>query len=71
MSKGKSTADLLRENKTALIVIAVALFLIELEIFAVAALKSGEKQKLQIRDSEGALVHEADGKNLSEFKKYY
>lgn len=71
MSKGKSTADLLRENKTAVIVIAVALFLIELEIFAVAALKSGEKYKLQIRDAQGNLVHETDGENLSDFKKYY
>jgi hypothetical protein len=59
------------ENKTVFIVIAIALFLIELEIFAVAAMKSGRDYKLQVLDQSGNLIHETDGKNLSDFNKYY
>ncbi len=70
MSK-KNVASLLLENKTVFIVIAIALFLIELEIFAVAAMKSGENSRLQILDKKGNVVHETDGKTLSDFNKYY
>ena len=42
MSK-KNLMAILRENRTLLIVIAVGLFLIELEIFVIAAMKSGNK----------------------------
>ncbi|MEZ4529328.1 MAG: hypothetical protein R2941_25745 [Desulfobacterales bacterium] len=67
----KNIADLVRENKTVFIIIAVVLFLIELEIFAVAAMKAGRKQWLQILDKNGNVIHVTDGKNLSEFNKYY
>ncbi len=67
----RTITSLLRENKTVLIVIGVILFLIELEIFAVAAMKSGRKSWLQIIDRNGNVIHETDGKNLSDFNKYY
>lgn len=70
MSK-KNVADIIRENKTVFIVIAVALFLIELEIFAVAVMKSGRKSWLQVLDNKGNIVHETDGDSLSDFNKYY
>lgn len=70
MSK-KSFRTLIRENKTLVIIIAVALVLIELEIFALAAMKSGRKSWLQVLDAKGGVIHETDGKNLSEFNKYY
>lgn len=66
-----SIASLLKENKTVFIIIAVVLFLIELEIFAVAAMKSGRKAYLQILDENGTVIHETDGKSLSDFNKYY
>ena len=61
----------MRENKTVFIVIAVVLFLIELEIFAIAAIKSGRKSWLQVINAQGAVIHETDGSNLSDFNKYY
>ena len=67
----KNIAELVRENKTVFIIIAVVLFLIELEIFAVAAMKAGRKQWLQILDKNGNVIHMTDGKNLSDFNKYY
>lgn len=64
-------SSLFRENKTLFIIIAVGVFLIELEIFAIAAMKSGRTSKLEIRDARGNIVHVTDGNDLSSFNKYY
>ncbi len=71
MTQDRNLATLIRENKTIFIIIGVALLLIELEIFAVAAMKSGRKSWLQVIDDAGNVIHETDGENLSEFNKYY
>ena len=34
-------------------------------------IKSGRKSWLQVIDTNGSVIHEADGKNLSDFNKYY
>ena len=64
-------SNLIQENKTLFIIIIVGLFLLELEIFALAAMKSGRKSWLQVIDANGHVIHETSGKNLSEFNKYY
>jgi hypothetical protein len=71
MLKEKKIASLIRENRTLFIIIAVVLFLVELEIFALAVMKSGRKSWLQVIDTNGNVIHETDGKNLSDFNKYY
>jgi hypothetical protein len=71
MNETKNMASLLRENKKLIIILAVALFLIELEIFAVAAMKSGRKSWLQVIDANGNVIHETDGRNLSDFNRHY
>ncbi|MGA8180905.1 MAG: hypothetical protein WB792_12665 [Desulfobacterales bacterium] len=71
MSKNQNITSFMRENKTIFIIISVVLFLIELEIFALAAMKSGHKSRLQVMDDNGHIIHETDGKNLSEFNRYY
>jgi len=70
MSK-KNLMAIIRENRTLLIVIAVGLFLIELEIFIIAAMKSGNKSVIQVKNVAGEVIYESDGKNLSQFDKYY
>jgi len=50
-------------------IVGVALFLIELEIFAIAAVKSGEKSWLQVIDNSGNIVHETEGRDLRAFDK--
>ena len=64
-------SNLIQENKTLFIIIIVGLFLLELEIFALAAMKSGRKSWLQVIDANGHVIHETSGKHLSEFNKYY
>ena len=71
MRKNVNMASLFREHKTLFIIIAIVAFLIELEIFAVAVMKSGRQSRLQVHDHQGNIVHEADGDNLSAFNKYY
>jgi len=61
----------IQENKTLVIIIIVGLFLLELEVFALAAMKSGRKSWLQVIDANGNVIHETSGTNLSEFNKYY
>ncbi|MCP4353121.1 MAG: hypothetical protein GY795_47325 [Desulfobacterales bacterium] len=67
----RGIASLIEENKTVFIIIAIGLFLIELEIFAVAAIKSGRDKIIQVFDKNETLVYEVPGNNLSEFNKYY
>ena len=64
-------SNLIHEHKTLFVIIIVGLFLLELEIFALAAMKSGHKSWLQVIDANGNVIHETSGKNLSEFNKYY
>jgi hypothetical protein len=71
MTKSFTMASLFRENKTLFILIAVGIFLIELEIFAVAAINSGRKSWLEIKDQRGNIIHVSEGNNLSSFNKYY
>ncbi len=71
MSKVKPLHVLIKENKTLFVILCVGLFLVELEIFALAALKSGRQSRLQVIDAKGNVIHESDGKHLSDFNKYY
>lgn len=64
-------SNLIHEHKALFVIIIVGLFLLELEIFALAAMKSGHKSWLQVIDANGNVIHETSGKNLSEFNKYY
>jgi hypothetical protein len=71
MTTSLTMASLFRENKTLFILIAVGIFLIELEIFAVAAINSGRKSWMEIKDQHGNIIHVSEGNNLSSFNKYY
>jgi len=71
MSEQPSILQFIRGNKTILILIGVGLFLIELEIFAIAAMQSGREARLQVLSNRGDLIYEADGTQLTEFNKYY
>jgi hypothetical protein len=71
MATHKDFRTIIHENKTLFIIIAVVLFLLELQIFAVATMKSGRKSLMQILDDKGNVIHETDGRNLSDFNKFY
>lgn len=70
MSK-KNLMAIIRENRTLFIVIAVGLFLIELEIFILAAMKSGNQSVIQVKTGAGDVIYETDGNNLSQFDRDY
>ncbi len=67
----RNIASIIGENKTLFIIIAVGVFLLELEIFAVAAAKSGKTTWIRVFNSGGNLVHEVRGSRLSESDRAY
>ena len=68
--KSSQIKSLLQENKTLFTIVIVGLFLIELEIFALAAMTAGKQSVLQVLDNQGNVIHESSGNNLSEFNKH-
>ncbi len=71
MSSSNTITALLKEHKTLFIVITIGIILLEVEIFAFAAMKTGRKSIMEFRDPQGNLIHVTDGDNLSTFNKYY
>lgn len=69
MSKGNRITAFIREHKTVFIVISVVILLLEIEIFAVAVMKSGRKSTLQVLNTQGNVVFETEGNHLSHFNK--
>ena len=58
-----------QENKTLFIILAVGLFLVELEIFAMAAMKSGRESQVQVLDHQNNLIYEARSSRLDSREK--
>ena len=58
-----------QEHKTLFLVLAVGLFLVELEIFAMAAMQSGRESRLQVLDQQGHVVYEAKSATLDTREK--
>lgn len=71
MTVKKSISDVILESKTQIVIIAMVLFLLEIQIFAVFVSKSGNKHTLEVFDNKGVKIYQTDGKDLTEFKKYY
>jgi len=71
MNTKNSLMQLIQKNKKLFIIIGVCLFLLELEIFAVSVLKSGNQSKIVVINEKNDIIYEADGKNLTDFNKYY
>lgn len=67
----KSWSDLIRDHKILMITIVVGFFLIEIEIFAVAVMKSGRQSWMNIIDDSGEIIYQVKGSTLTNFNKYY
>lgn len=68
--KSSRITNLLQENKGLFAIIVVGLFLLEIEIFALAAMTAGKQSILQVLDNQGNVIHESSGNNLSDFNKH-
>jgi hypothetical protein len=67
--KSSPVTKLLQEHKALFTLIVVGLFLLELEIFALAIMQSGKQSVLQVLDHQGTVIHESSGNNLSDFNR--
>lgn len=66
MSADQNILGTIKAHRTLFIIVMVALFLIELEIFAIAAMRAGRKPVLQIADQSGKVVLVLEGGTLSQ-----
>lgn len=71
MSNQQRLYSFFQQHRTLVILVAVGLFLLEIEIFALAAMKSGRESRMQILGPKGNVIYETDGNELSRFNKYY
>lgn len=69
MPTERHITSLIRENKSLFTIIIVGLFVLQLQIFAVAVIKSGSKSWLEIRDSQGQMMHRSEETNMSRFNR--
>jgi hypothetical protein len=67
MPSSRNITAFINEHRTLFIAVIVGLFLLELEIFAVAVTQSGKKSVLEIRNNRGEVVYETDGGYMSAF----
>jgi hypothetical protein len=58
-----------QENKTLFLILAVGLFLVELEIFAMAAMKSGKESQVHVLDHQDNLIYQARSSSLDSREK--
>jgi hypothetical protein len=58
-----------QENKTLFIILAVGLFLVELEIFALASMGSGRQSIIRVLDQESSVIYEVKSAKLSSHEK--
>jgi hypothetical protein len=58
-----------QENKTLFIILAVGLFLVELEIFALASMGSGRKSVVQVLDQQANVIYEVKSAKLNSREK--
>ncbi len=58
-----------QENKTLFIILAVGLFLVELEIFALASMSSGRHSYVQVLDQQSNVIYEVKSAKLNSREK--
>ncbi len=67
----KDLSSFITENKALLTILMVGLFIMELQIFAVAAGKSGKESWVKISDANGHVVHQVRGGRLGDTDREY
>lgn len=71
MPESRRLTEFFQTHKTLMVLVSVGLLLVEIEIFALAAMKSGRQSRLEVYNARGHLIYETDGSNLSQFNRYY
>ncbi len=67
----KNWSDLIKEHKTFFTIVIVGFFLLEIQIFAVAVMKSGRQSWMNVIDDSGEIIYQVKGSTLTNFNKYY
>jgi hypothetical protein len=70
MPESRQLTEFFQTHKTLMVLVTVGLLLVEIEIFALAAMKSGRQSRLEVYNHQGQLIYETDGGNLSQFNRH-
>lgn len=69
--KNKTWSELIKNYKSFLVIIIIGFFLIEVEIFAFAVMKSGRQSFMQVLNDSNDVIYEVKGATMTNFNKYY
>jgi hypothetical protein len=67
----KSWSEQLEKHKVLLVIVIVAFFVVELQVFVLATMRSGHQSYMQVLDKNDAVVYEVKGATMTNFNKYY
>jgi hypothetical protein len=67
----KSWSEHLQEHRVLLVIVIVAFFVVELEVFVLATMRSGHQSYMQVIDANNEVVYEVKGATMTNFNKYY
>ncbi|MFO7884414.1 MAG: hypothetical protein R6U68_06300 [Desulfobacteraceae bacterium] len=69
--ENRSWSEQLKQYKKLFVIVIIGFFLIEIEIFAFALIKSGRNSFVQVLNNDNEVIYEVKGASLSNFNKYY
>ncbi|MDY0219722.1 MAG: hypothetical protein RBR67_01090 [Desulfobacterium sp.] len=67
----KSWSEQLEKHKVLLVIVIVAFFVLELQVFILATMRSGHQSYMQVLDKNEEVVYEVKGATMTNFNRYY
>lgn len=67
----KSWSEQLEKHKVLLVIVIVAFFIVELQVFVLATMRSGHQSYMQVIDKNDEVVYEVKGSTMTNFNRYY
>ena len=67
----KSWSEQLEKHKVLLVIVIVVFFVVELQVFVIATMRSGHQSYMQVLDKNDEVVYEVKGATMTNFNRYY
>lgn len=67
----KSWSEQLEKHKVLLVIVIVVFFVVELQVFVIATMRSGHQSYMQVLDKNDEVVYEVKGSTMTNFNRYY
>lgn len=67
----KNWSEQLEKHKVLLVIVIVAFFIVEFQVFVLATMRSGHQSYMQVLDKNDEVVYEVKGSTMTNFNRYY